>query len=296
MLVVSVNISSNHILSKNFLDKLEWTLEQYPEVEANLLELEVLESSVLGDLNLISHLIEVCQDAFDVNAAIDDFGTGYSSLAHLRTLQAKTIKIDQSFVRDLLDDPSDYAIVDGVIGLAESFNRKVIAEGVETTEHGLMLLAMGCDEAQGYGIAKPMPVNQFLDWLKHYTPNDEWQHYVQSIVSNKQRKRKQFELTSMHWKNLFFGKINRLQDEVTHWPIMNPKDCHCGNWIKRARQEKLFSTESLDKIEKAHLEVHRVAQGIYQEYQDGRVEKAREMLPSIEVCFKEQTHALDLSV
>ena len=92
-----------------------------------------------------------------VTFAIDDFGTGYSSLTYLRRLPAKVIKVDQTFVRDMLIDPEDRTIVVGVIALAKSFNRSVIAEGVETIAHGTSLLNLGCELAQGYGIARPMP-------------------------------------------------------------------------------------------------------------------------------------------
>ncbi len=74
----------------------------------------------------------------------------------------------------MLSDADDYAIINGVVGLANTFNREVIAEGVETTEHGLMLLKMGCEQAQGYGIARPMPAEDVPAWLNDYKANDEW--------------------------------------------------------------------------------------------------------------------------
>ena len=106
-----------------------------------------------------------------VTLALDDFGTGYSSLTYFRRLPADTLKIDQSFVRDMLDDPDDLAIVEGVIGLTRAFNRHVVAEGVETPEHGPILLQLGCDIAPGYGIARPMPGrHRRLDpWLRART-------------------------------------------------------------------------------------------------------------------------------
>jgi EAL domain-containing protein (putative c-di-GMP-specific phosphodiesterase class I) len=100
---------------------------------------------------------------------MDDFGTGYSSLTYLRRLPAGKIKIDQSFVRDMLENPSDLSIVEGVIGLARSFRRTVVAEGVESEAHCEALLSLGCDLAQGYGIARPMPAEAFPGWL------DDWQ-------------------------------------------------------------------------------------------------------------------------
>ncbi|MCK5354878.1 MAG: diguanylate cyclase, partial [Methyloprofundus sp.] len=109
-LEVSVNISSYHLQSTSFLDELEKILSLYPCVNSKSLQLEILESSALSDLKLISSIIKTCINSFGISIALDDFGTGYSSLTHLRNLSAKTIKIDQSFVRDILDDPNDYAI------------------------------------------------------------------------------------------------------------------------------------------------------------------------------------------
>ena len=94
-----------------------------------------------------------------VKLSIDDFGTGYSSLAYLKKFPISTLKIDRSFVHDMLEDPDDLAIVDGIVGLANAFRRQVIAEGVETVEHGSMLIHLGCDQGQGYCIARPMPAD-----------------------------------------------------------------------------------------------------------------------------------------
>ena len=113
--------------------------------------------------------------ALGVNFALDDFGTGYSSLTYLRRLSASMIKIDQTFVRDMLTDTDDLAIVEGVIALAKSFKRDVIAEGVETIEHGTALLELGCELAQGYGIAKPMPASDIPAWINDWKPDVSWQ-------------------------------------------------------------------------------------------------------------------------
>ena len=173
-LEISINIASHQLLSSPFLDGLDSALAAHPDVESRYLQLEVLESSALGDLDTIRTIIVTCQDTFGVHVALDDFGTGYSSLTHMRKLPANIIKIDQSFVRDMLSDPDDYAIIKGVIGLANAFNRQIIAEGVETSDHGLMLLKMGCELAQGYGISRPMPAEDLPAWLKIYQANDEW--------------------------------------------------------------------------------------------------------------------------
>jgi len=109
-----------------------------------------------------------------VSFSLDDFGTGYSSLAYLKSLPAETVKIDQTFVRDMLVDAEDRAIVEGVIGLARVFGRGVIAEGVETVAHGRLLLELGCDMAQGYGIARPMPANWVEPWVEEWRPDGSW--------------------------------------------------------------------------------------------------------------------------
>ena len=115
----------------------------------------------------VSGILHACR-AEGVLFSVDDFGTGYSSLTYLKHLPAETLKIDQSFVRGMLSDPDDMAIVSGVIGLAKAFGRKVIAEGVETDAHGEKLIALGCPVAQGYGIARPMPAEQMAQWVKRW--------------------------------------------------------------------------------------------------------------------------------
>lgn len=125
-------------------------------MDASYLLLEVLESSVLSDIHNISSIIRSCRKGLGIRIALDDFGTGYSSLSHLRHLPVDVIKIDKSFIRDILDDANDFTIVDGVIGLTEAFQHEVIAEGVETVTHGKMLMTIGCDLAQGFVIAAPM--------------------------------------------------------------------------------------------------------------------------------------------
>jgi EAL domain-containing protein (putative c-di-GMP-specific phosphodiesterase class I) len=87
------------------------------------------------------------------------------------------IKIDQSFVRDMLEDDDDLAIVEGVVGLAKAFRRDVIAEGVETIAHGVALLQLGCELAQGYGIARPMPSSNIPEWVSNWQADDSWQTY-----------------------------------------------------------------------------------------------------------------------
>ena len=94
------------------------------------------------------------------------------------------LKIDQSFVRDMLEDPADWAILQGIIGMAAAFKRDVIAEGVETTEHGSLLLQLGCQLAQGYGIARPMPAAQMPKWATEWQPDATWYRVLEESTSS----------------------------------------------------------------------------------------------------------------
>jgi diguanylate cyclase (GGDEF)-like protein/PAS domain S-box-containing protein len=173
-LPISVNISGYQLQQGNFAIRIAALLAAHPEVNPNCLELEILETSALHDISKVSATMNACHK-LGVRFALDDFGTGYSSLTHLRRLPAQLIKIDQSFVSDMLEDTDDYAIVEGVIGLAKAFRRDVIAEGVETIAHGLALLQLGCELAQGYGIARPMPGIDIPQWVSNWKADDSWQ-------------------------------------------------------------------------------------------------------------------------
>lgn len=170
---VSVNVGGRQLQQADFVERLRAILELHPQMNPSSLELEILETTALSDIAKISQLIESCEQ-LGVGFALDDFGTGYSSLTYLKRLHVKVLKIDQSFVRDMLNDPDDLAILEGVMGLAKAFQREVIAEGVETVAHGDLLLQLGCDMAQGYGIARPMPAQEMPAWAMTWRPAATW--------------------------------------------------------------------------------------------------------------------------
>ncbi|OQW87892.1 MAG: diguanylate cyclase [Rhodoferax ferrireducens] len=173
LLRVSVNVGARQLQQSNFVTRLSDTLASHPGIQSGDLSIEVLETSALQDLAGVSLVIAQCKD-LGVDFALDDFGTGYSSLTYLKRLPVSLLKMDQSFVRDMLIDPDNQAILEAVIGLARAFRRAVIAEGVETIAHGTRLLEMGCDLAQGYGIARPMPAAAVPDWVASWRPDAAW--------------------------------------------------------------------------------------------------------------------------
>jgi len=167
-LPVSVNIHAMQLQQHDFVMRVEKLLGKYPQIKAGMIEFEILETSALEDISSIKEIILECRD-LGIGFSLDDFGTGYSSLTYLKQLPVDTLKIDSSFVIDMLEDEDDHAIVKGIVDLSKTFNRKVIAEGVETLAHCQALLALGCENAQGYFIAKPMHPQKLQEWIENWS-------------------------------------------------------------------------------------------------------------------------------
>jgi predicted signal transduction protein with EAL and GGDEF domain len=165
---IGVNVAGPQLFRSDFIGLLCEVTESYATPPAAL-EIEITETCVLDNPELARQLLDTIQD-MGISIAIDDFGTGYSSLSHLKKLPIDTLKIDRSFVSDLPDDPHDVAITRAVLAMGRSLGFHVIAEGVETEEQRNFLLNEGCVQGQGYLFAKPMPTNQFTDWLKARLP------------------------------------------------------------------------------------------------------------------------------
>ena len=289
-LEVSINISSHHLQSSAFFDQLNDALDLHPSVNSQDLQLEILESSTLGDINAISGIIKSCQNVLGVKVALDDFGTGYSSLTHIRNLSANVIKIDQTFVRDLLDDPNDYSIIDGVISLAEAFNREVIAEGVETTAHGIILLIMGCNEAQGYGISPPIPVADLSIWLTNYIPNQEWINFCKKDRSIQEDKIILLRLTTEHWFKNVTKVILTMEDSGFGEYLIK---CHLGAWIERFKREGIFSELWLEMLQRAHDDLYQLASRLVKKHQDGDIDVARNGLEELEINYEKVNEVLE---
>ncbi len=170
---ISVNVDGQQLLDPDFAERLAGQLAAHPGVRPHQLELEMLETSAMEDIEQVADLIGRFQQ-MGISVSLDDYGTGYSSLTFVKRLPVSTIKIDQSFVRDLLIDSEHEAIIGGIVTLAEKLQRKVIAEGVETEQHGRRLIELGCQTGQGYGIARPMPAGDVRAWLAQWQVPASW--------------------------------------------------------------------------------------------------------------------------
>jgi diguanylate cyclase (GGDEF)-like protein/PAS domain S-box-containing protein len=166
-LTVSINVSARHLQEPMFARNLADLLAAQRLPVADRLILEVLETTALADIDFTCGLMEECR-ALGVRFALDDFGTGYSTLTYLKRLPLDMLKIDRSFVINMLNDRQDMAIVEGVIGLSQTFGCTVVAEGVETLEQAQALIEIGCDIGQGNGIARAMPADEVVAWVHSF--------------------------------------------------------------------------------------------------------------------------------
>ena len=262
---VSVNIAAKHFHLPSFYKRLEETLQRYPNVSPNKLEIEILESVALGDIQHVQEVISKCKN-LGVRFAIDDFGTGYSSLSYLKRLPADTLKIDQSFVRDILDDKEDFALVQAIIGLAGAFEREVLAEGVETAEQGGLLMRLGWDVAQGEWIAKAMPAEAVIAWSEKFTPDARW-----SVWSETEWDLKVFPLLVAQydireWVN---NVLNPIEDETLAAEkalLSDENRCRFGAWYHSDGLKQYGHLANFGAIDKLHRRLHSVGDTVIQFY------------------------------
>ncbi|MDZ7657510.1 MAG: EAL domain-containing protein [Sulfurimicrobium sp.] len=268
---VSVNVCARHLQQADFVERLHCLLAAYPELKPSSLELEVLETSALQDIALVSRVISACRE-IGVRFALDDFGTGYASLTYLKHLPAEVLKIDQSFIHGMLDDPEDLAILVGVLGLANAFRRQPIAEGVETLAHGEMLLQLGCELAQGYGISRPMPASAMPEWAAAWRPEPRW-----------------VAATALHPDKLpmIYAGVEHRAWIVTieaalrgdcHAQPLDVHHCRFGAWLDVERQTGRSGQQHFQSIDALHRQVHALADELLEHRSQGQTSLALERL------------------
>jgi len=160
---VSINISPISFKKENFIENLTEIVEEN-KIDPSLITFEITENSFIDNFESAVKLLKKIKD-LGFKIAIDDFGTGYSSLSYLRNIPADILKIDISFIRDIVDDPYDLAVVETIINLSKNLDMKTIAEGVETKEQLFLLKEINCDMVQGYLLSKPLPPDEIEKFL-----------------------------------------------------------------------------------------------------------------------------------
>ena len=249
-IVVSINIDALHLLSGSIFNYLKKLFNKYPTVKPNNIILEVLETSAIEDIEKVSQIMETCKK-IGINFALDDFGTGYSSLTYLKRLPVSELKIDQSFVRDMLFDTDDLAILEGIISLATAFRRDIIAEGVENIKQGQILLQLGCEVAQGYFIAYPMPAENIVKWINTWKPNVLWNNI--SPISREDIHLLHAKIEHSSWiKNI----ISFLTNNSFTVEEQNHRECRFSQWLYGENTKKYENKCEFQSIIDIHFTIH----------------------------------------
>ena len=277
---VSVNLAARHFQNADLVGQLRDLFELYPTVSPGLLELEILESAALEDIQSVRAIMADCQ-ALGVGFALDDFGTGYSSLAYLKRLPADTLKIDQSFVRDMLEDPDDLALIEGVVSLASIFKLGVIAEGVETTEHGVMLMRLGCDAAQGYGIARPMPAIDVPAWVAQFRPDPAWLRWVDTRWELADFPLLVAQQDHLQWVKQVTTAVSGSTRALTEVESKDHHHCRFGSWFYGKGCERYGHLPVFAELESIHAHVHEVGSEIMRLCDAGDVRAAEALCPKL---------------
>jgi len=272
---ISLNISARHFVRGNFEEHFDKLIKEYSPELLNNLEIEILETAALEDMNKVSHIINQYKK-FGIKFSLDDFGTGYSSLVHLKHLKVDTLKIDQSFVKEMNFDPGNLAIIQGIIGLAKAFQINVIAEGVETMEQNLMLLELGCHKVQGYHLARPMPANKVPAWLKEFTPDPRWQVASKQYPSRNEFDLLQLEVSHRFWLQTIADKCDCIEKEMGH--EHDYSHCRLTQWYNKFGMKEFASLPDFHNIDELHREVHQLADNILMHKKDNKFGKLNDKL------------------
>ncbi len=279
-LPVSVNIGAYHLQYGGFVDDIRRLLKDRPLRQAGDLEFEILESASIEDITHIFHTLVSCRD-LGIRFSLDDFGTGYSSLAYFHRLPVDILKIDQTFVQNMLEDPQDLTIVDSVVRLAGAFNHPVIAEGVESLEHASALLRLGCHLGQGYGIAMPMSLDELVSWKRTWDNNQEWQELkyrfaqddmidVQSAIANHRE-----------WISNLCDMLR--QDQLELSVQLDSRHCNFGRWLHGVGFLHYGHLPVFDEIRKQHERVHALGRELYDLAANGLRQDALARLHELEL-------------
>jgi diguanylate cyclase (GGDEF)-like protein len=244
---VSVNLSALQLLQGNFVDRLRMLLAAHPLIQPSSLELEVLESSDFQSIAQVVQVLDACRK-IGVTFALDDFGSSYSSLNYLKRLPVSVLKIDQNLVSETLNNAENLSTLEGILGLAVLFHRQVIAEGIESVDHGLILLRLGCELAQGYGIARPMPAHELPGWAAVWRPDSRWVNVCSP---------EDLELVraTVDYRSLIESLDDFLRGNRQTAPRMDSFQSRLDEWIEAKLMDGRIDLPTLHAIQTLHRQV-----------------------------------------
>jgi diguanylate cyclase (GGDEF)-like protein/PAS domain S-box-containing protein len=251
---VGINVSAKQLQNPMFPKQVQALLEQHPDIKPNQLELEILESSALQDLGSASDTVLEFR-AMGIEFALDDFGTGYSTLKRLQRLPVKSLKIDTGFVLDMLHNTSSLRLVKAILALSDAFNLHTVAEGIENQALGVMLIRLGCQYGQGYGIARPMPMEEVMPWQKHWRYPECWRQA--SIETNGPEEHLLIaEVEHRTWMQSF---LRHADSDIARLPEMNSTECNFGQWCQTDGYARYSDHSVFNDLLATHHELHLIA-------------------------------------
>ncbi|MFW6342253.1 MAG: EAL domain-containing protein [Halothiobacillaceae bacterium] len=247
-LTMNININVSTIQRPDFAAWLAEVLGQCPNILPRAVCFEVSECSTLEEPGRLAQVMRDCR-SMGVEFCLDDFGSGNGSLQHLRSMPISALKMDRRFVNQVLSDTDDMAIVEGILGLALAFRKRVIAKGVATIEQGQMLARLGCDLVQGFAVAHPMEAECIDDWLAAWQPDPRWQN--EPRVPREDIPLLFAAVEHLNW-------VEQVLRHVCHrgaaLPPMSSSECRFGQWMETQHP---FSSE-LEAIRPTHERIHEV--------------------------------------
>lgn len=250
---ISINVSAYTFKQSSLIESIDTIFAEFPDVLPSQIEIEILETSALHDIDEIQEVIKALH-ARGITVALDDFGTGYSTLSYLKKLEIDYLKLDKSFVMDMLTDTNDLSILDATLGLAHAFNFKVIAEGVESIEHGNLLLQFGCELAQGYEIARPMSAEAFVEWIQTWKSHSVWTT-MQKLPSHLMP----MIYASVAHRNWFYKLESYWMKKETQPPQSRATECRFGNWLALQGEEFFQDEKEYEQMQQLHHTFHDLA-------------------------------------
>jgi diguanylate cyclase (GGDEF)-like protein len=276
-LTASINMNQRHMLHPEFPARLAAILDRFPTGLAQRLELELHGGN---NYKALTAVLQACRN-LGVMLALDHFGTSSSSLLDLKRLPVQIIKIDALFVRDLLDEPDNVAIVESIVALAETMGRQCVAEGVENAEQGLQLIRLGCERAQGYGIAVPMEADQLPDWIANWSPDPGWGEAT--TIGVEERLLVYTSVEHKAWISALEAFLNGERDEE---PKLGRHQCQLGHFIDVEEQAGRNSHPSFQTLAALHWRIHAIGAGIPKLHSQGKQEEAFARLADLQGFFE----------
>jgi len=261
---VSVNVGVGQLQQPGFFEHLGELLTEHPRITPSNLELEIVEGRTLEDAVHLTQLLTKGRE-MGLSFALDDFGSGHLSLNDLKGLPVDVLKIDPCFVREILESPEDLTILEAVLGIVAAYRRHAVAKGVETVEQGVMLLRLGCELAQGHGIAQPMEAEALPGWAAAWRPDPRWGEACSVSLDDRPLLRAGVEHRA--WAAAIEAF---LRGESTFEPRLSRHQCQFGAWLYAEGPAGRSSLPAFQAIVAAHWRIHALAAGIVKFHTQGR--------------------------